>query len=746
MNHSRFALAASIAIPLAMLSACGDDVTEVTKVVEVQSTPISTVSSEKDLPDCDKDNNGSFVITEDEKDVYVCYSEKWYVLNGKDGSTTAVKDGTNGKNGADGKKGADGNDGADGASCSGVAFESGDSAGFKIVCGTDTLGVILNGKNGKDGKNGRHGLVPGLAKKLAKRMKRGINSMAFYSPGTNFKSFNDDEFISDWSLWLEPKNKDRFRKSDFKMIADKGFDHIRLEVRWDTHFTGDSSECQIDPEYMKQVRWAVDNTVAAGMIAVVEDHYLIFTQKATQDNAKGNGYSYEEISPCEKKIYRQMIEEFKDISPDSLVLELPNEPTTEPDISAKQWNNLVDSLIQVIHGVDPARVIIVGSRNFYNKDYLNELRLDDPNGLLMASFHYYEPFGFTQGNCGAAKAPDDTCGKPVWKGTQNQKMDIFKDFEQVAAWSKAHGDMPIYLGEFGTNYFVKDTASVERWLSTIVQTADYFGFATAVFCFDGGMYLYHFTTEEWVSYKLRALFNPKDKFVAPDRPDLDAISKKTVVEDFGDDFPESKLSSDLGLGFNWGFYNSCEGSTTCDTVVTTNEAGTRSENAAMASFKTTQGHSGDGLYMKHTLDLPENVSPYWAFNLNLSGAGDYVDLSKMEAFSFWAKGQGKIRLVLFTAYSDSIAAKSSDPGWKAGFYGEFSLSDEWTRYVVWANALLPERYSTMDTVGGEWEKAKDRVYKIEFKNGDGILRGVKTTVEWYLDDITLHGMELADFE
>ena len=73
------------------------------------------------------------------------------------------------------------------------------------------------------------------------------------------------------------------------------------------------------------------------------------------------------------------------------------------------------------------------------------------------------------------------------------------------------------------------------------------------------------------------------------------------------------------------------------------------------------------------------------------------------------------------------------------------MSDEWTRYVVWADALLPERYSSLDTVGGEWEKAKDRVYKIEFKNGDGILQGMKSTIEWYLDDITIHGMNLEDF-
>ena len=193
-------------------------------------------------------------------------------------------------------------------------------------------------------------------------------------------------------------------------------------MTWD--FTGDSSKCEIDPEYMKQIRWAVENTIQNGMIAVVDEHNLIFQQKPTGDNPNGNGYKYKDISPCEKKIYRQIIDETKDISPDSLVVELPNEPTTDEFISATQWNNLVDSLIQIIHAQDPARVIIVGGRYFYDKDHLNELVLDNPDDLLMASFHYYEPFEFTSGGCGSAAGADDNCTGSSWKGTPNQKLKI----------------------------------------------------------------------------------------------------------------------------------------------------------------------------------------------------------------------------------------------------------------------------------------------------------------------------------
>ena len=738
MKSTKQSLAFVTAAGLALgLTACGDDVTKVT-----EGTPVMAVETEANLPACNADNNGSFVIAKDKQKVFVCYSESWFALNSDGSPADSAKTAPKASDGKNGTNGTNGN------SCTGVAFESGDSTGFKIVCGKDTLGVILNGKDGINGRSGRHAVVPGLANKLVKRMKRGINSFAFYSPGEGFKAFNDNGYTSDYGLWLEPDYKNQLRKKDFKSIADKGFDHIRFDIRWDTHFVGDSSKCEIDPEYMKQVRWAVDNTIAAGMIAVVEDHYLIFTQKKTED-ANSSGFSYEQVSPCEKKIYRQIIDEMKDISPDSLVVELPNEPTTDPHISAKQWNNLVDSLIQVVHGEDPARVIIVGGRNFYNKDYLNELHLNNPNGLLMASFHYYEPYDFTGGGCETTTKIDTSkCGNGKWAGSKAQKKTIYNDFEQVALWSKARGNMPIYLGEFGVRYYVKDVVGAEKWLSTIVQTADHFGFAMAVFSFDSDTYLYHFVKEEWVDYKLRALFDSKEEFAAPDlsnRPNLDTISKKVIVEDFGEYFPKNKLFADLGKNNEWYFYNSCQGRMTCDTIVTTNEAGTRSEIATMASFKTTQGHNGNGLYMKHVVNPPEKVYPYYALDVDLGGSeGDVKDLSNMKAVSFWAKGQGKIMFVLQTKYGDSVA--TANGSWKAGFYEEYSLSDEWTRYEVWPDALLPERYSVLADVDAEWDMAKDRVYKIEFKNGSGNIFGTATTVEWYIDDITIHGMSLSDFQ
>jgi hypothetical protein len=85
---------------------------------------------------------------------------------------------------------------------------------------------------------------------------------AFFSGRDDFSEFDDNIFMSDWPLYTDTSNYDRLGKEHFKMIADKGFDHIRFQIRWDTHFIGKKTECLINPEYMKQVRWAVDNTIS----------------------------------------------------------------------------------------------------------------------------------------------------------------------------------------------------------------------------------------------------------------------------------------------------------------------------------------------------------------------------------------------------------------------------------------------------------------------------------------------------
>jgi len=156
-----------------MFTACGDEVTEVTKVTEVVGMQV--VKEGEALPKCTADNEGVMVYSVDSAAAYTCIGGIWTSTKGKDGKNGA--DGKDGKNGADGKDGKDGSDGKNGAngkdgengtngtngtndssgssSCTAVAIDN----GYKIVCGGDSVGVVLNGENGQDGAKGDTGVA-----------------------------------------------------------------------------------------------------------------------------------------------------------------------------------------------------------------------------------------------------------------------------------------------------------------------------------------------------------------------------------------------------------------------------------------------------------------------------------------------------------------------------------------------------------------------------------------------------------
>ena len=137
-----YVYAAGIAAGLALLAACGDDVTEVTNVSE-KSSP-DQVKKFKELPKCDKDAEGSMVYVKDSAKVFLCTDGDWVRLNGKNGA-----DGANGKDGKDGK------DGEDGSSC--TVKQNKKKTGFDLVCDGKKVGSIENGSDGKDGSDGSDG-------------------------------------------------------------------------------------------------------------------------------------------------------------------------------------------------------------------------------------------------------------------------------------------------------------------------------------------------------------------------------------------------------------------------------------------------------------------------------------------------------------------------------------------------------------------------------------------------------------
>jgi uncharacterized protein (TIGR02145 family) len=139
----RSAAIGTILFVSAMFAACSDEVTEVTEVVGMQ-----VVEAGDALPKCTADNEGAMVYSVDSAAAYYCVNRNWTSMKGKDGV-----DGKDGKDGADGKNGKDGKNGtSESSSCTAKALKNG--KGYKIVCGGDSVGVVLNGEDGVKGDSG----------------------------------------------------------------------------------------------------------------------------------------------------------------------------------------------------------------------------------------------------------------------------------------------------------------------------------------------------------------------------------------------------------------------------------------------------------------------------------------------------------------------------------------------------------------------------------------------------------------
>ena len=162
---------------MVFLVACGDDITEITQVNEFG---MKVIESGEKLPKCTTENEGALVYALDSAAAYACVNREWTSFNGKDGADG--KDGKDGKDGEDGEKGDKGDqgkkgdkgdkgdpgetgeqgpkgdkgdDGDAGTSCTMEALA--DSSGYKVICGGDSVAVILNGKKGDKGDKGDQG-------------------------------------------------------------------------------------------------------------------------------------------------------------------------------------------------------------------------------------------------------------------------------------------------------------------------------------------------------------------------------------------------------------------------------------------------------------------------------------------------------------------------------------------------------------------------------------------------------------
>lgn len=287
--------------------------------------------------------------------------------------------------------------------------------------------------------------------------------------------------------------------SDFKVVREAGFDHVRVPMRISAH-AGMQYPYPIQQRFLHRIDWVIDQALSNDLGVVVDMHHYQEMMRAPEEHADRL-----------VELWRQLALRYRGLPP-AVVFEILNEPTG--NLTAETWNPILARVIAGIREIDPTRLLIVEGAHWASaKDLRDTLKLPvgDPN--LVASFHTYAPMYFTHQGFfwmppqfqtrgvvfpgppaapvvpvpAAASFPD---ARDFFDGYNTQPADtnpggpaaIIEQMDMASAFATSTGRR-VYLGEFGAGINA-DPASRARWTRAARSEAEkrHFGWAYWDYC------------------------------------------------------------------------------------------------------------------------------------------------------------------------------------------------------------------------------------------------------------------------
>jgi endoglucanase len=273
----------------------------------------------------------------------------------------------------------------------------------------------------------------------------------------------------------------------FDLVAEAGFDSVRIPVRWSTH-ADETAPYIIDPAFFTRVDQVVDQALSRDLLVVINVHH------------------YEEImqQPAQHEerllaMWSQIADHYRDY-PDELLFEVLNEPNGA--LTPTLWNALLVDALDVIRETNPDRTVIVGPGQWNSILSLLDLTLPEDDRHIIVTVHYYDPFHFTHQGAEWVNGSDSWLGT-TWEGSASQEQDVDAALDLAAAWSE-HKDRPVYLGEFGA-YSKADMQSRALWTAYVARQAEERGISWAYWEFCSGFGVYDKGRGRWNEALLNAL-------------------------------------------------------------------------------------------------------------------------------------------------------------------------------------------------------------------------------------------------
>jgi endoglucanase len=301
--------------------------------------------------------------------------------------------------------------------------------------------------------------------------------------GMNFGDAMDAPNEGDWGWTISA--------SDFEVVRQAGFDHVRIPMRIASHAAGEAPYW-IEKRFLHRMDWAVDQALSNDLAIIIDLHHYQSMMQAPNAQA-------------EKLIglWRQIATRYKGM-PRAVVYEILNEPQNK--LTAEIWNPILARVVAAIRAIDPERLIIIEGAHWASAtDLRDTLQVPEGDPNIIASFHMYAPMYFTHQGFEWMEARYQTRGVifpappaqpivPVAAALRDPESSRFFEryntepaitnpggpaaiIEQMDI-AKAFADrtgMRVYMGEFGAGINA-DIASRGRWTRIARQEAEKRGF------------------------------------------------------------------------------------------------------------------------------------------------------------------------------------------------------------------------------------------------------------------------------
>ncbi len=308
---------------------------------------------------------------------------------------------------------------------------------------------------------------------MNERLGRGINM------GNSFEAPSETEWGNPW----DPEY--------FKIMAELGFSHVRLPVRWEpADRSMANSPYTINPDFLDRIQEVVDTALRYGLHIVFNMHH----HEALYEDPAGQKDRF--LSQWD-----QIANHFQDY-PDSLLFEVLNEP--HGNLTPELWNEYFADALTVIRNTNPTRMVLMGTAEYGGLGGIVHLQIPDDEYLIL-SVHYYNPFNFThQGADWVGSQSEDWLGTE-WLDTEADRETVVSDFAFALEYSKTN-NIPLHVGEFGA-YEEADLDSRSRWTTFLARWFEEQDLSWAYWEFSAGFGIYDPITKQYLTPLVDALLH-----------------------------------------------------------------------------------------------------------------------------------------------------------------------------------------------------------------------------------------------